>query len=217
MNYRTITILTDTVRNQLITDGLRSFIRREIILDKIDNPEGELNLLKYIIDYILNEKPTIKEEQTISYGLWLLKFVLEYDNFSIFELDDEFSNWMRGASNAIYYFEMQKTICENENAEFCVPKFTQLIAISDGVMDGDSVQGIRYEEPEHMSGWYLTTAKYDGKISSLNVIPLQNLVIKRKDLLQFLALPPDFVFQTFDDYTCEIRRLSSLGTNISGN
>ncbi len=109
-------------------------------------------------------------DETIAYGLWLLKFTLKNNFFEICELDELFVGWSLGADNAIYYFELQKETCKSENATFSVPLFTQKIAISKGVLEGKNVYGIRYEEPRHMSGWYLTTVDYDNDIKNITVI-----------------------------------------------
>jgi hypothetical protein len=186
------------------TRGLNFFIENEIRLKSFGNKEGELALLYYLIDYSIDGSPTINDDETITYGLWLLKFTRVAENFEIYELDELFVKWNEGADNAIYYFEQQKILCMSESAKFNVPLFTQNIAISKGVLEGLRVQGIRYNEPPHMSGWYLTTSEYDGNIENMKVVSLQTLVINRKDILQFLALPPGFVFEITENETCRI-------------
>ncbi|MCF6404402.1 hypothetical protein L3C95_16005 [Chitinophaga filiformis] len=76
-----------------------------------------------------------------------------------------------------------------------MPSLNQKIAVDDGALAGEEVYGIRYEAPEHMSGWYVTSDSYDGNIANLKVIDLFSFLPKRKDLIQFLALPPGYEFQ----------------------
>lgn len=51
-----------------------------------------------------------------------------------------------------------------------------------------------------MSDWYLTT---EDKIKSMSVIAWQEIVIRRRDLLQFLTLPPGYTFETLPEINAE--------------
>lgn len=208
MKYRNIEI-HEKDNGYINTKGMACFIDYEICVKSFGEKNGELALLFFLIDYILNDHPRINDNDTISYGLWLLKFVKIDNLYKIYELDDTFESWQEGADNAIYYIEQQKTVCKEEAVEFTVPFFSQYIAISEGVLEGERVQGIRYREPEHMSGWYLTTPKYDGNIANMMVVALQEFVVKRKDLIQFLALPYGYVFEITADDMCQIWRASA--------
>jgi hypothetical protein len=207
MKYRNIYI--EESSDFLHTNGLKNYILIELRLKTFSNREGELGFIRFIIDYILNNRPTIKDNETMSYGLWLIKFVKAEDYFEIYELDESFERWQIGADNAIYYMEQQKETCKQNGAEFSVPLFTQKIAISDGVLEGLNVQGIRYKEQEHMSGWYLTTSQYNGDVKNMKVVSMQTLVVARKDLLQFLALPAGYTFGITENNTCWIGKAPS--------
>src|SRR4051812_31354538 len=102
MIYREIEITTSQIP---CTRGLREKIGSEIFIKSFGNYEGELALFKYLIDYVLDFRPSINDNETISYGLWLLKFIKSEAVFSIYELDDQFQNWIEGADNAVYYIE----------------------------------------------------------------------------------------------------------------
>ena len=197
----------------LCTRGLENYNQKELWLKSFGNKGGELAFIYFIIDYILNDRRTIKENETMSYGLWLVKFIKAEDHFKIYELDPSFEEWQLGADNAIYYMEQQKLTCKQEGAEFSVPLFTQKIAISNGVLEGLIVQGIRYKEPEHMSGWYLTTSRYNTDIKNMNVVTMQALVVARKDLLQFLALPAGYFFETTEIFSCRIGKYHDSANN----
>ena len=216
MKYRDIDIV-EYGNDSFVTKGINNIIGYDIHLKSCNNQKGELGLLFFLIDYFLNRHPIIRNNETVSYGLWLLKFCLKGNFFQIHELDEAFSGWHEGADNAVYYYELQKQTCEGESAAFCVPLFTQKIAISSGVLEGKNVQGIRYDEPNHMSGWYITTDEYDGNIANMRVIELQNLVVKRKDLLQFLALPAGFFFETLQNNKCYIGKSSAATENTQEN
>ncbi len=63
-----------------------------------------------------------------------------------------------------------------------------------GVVEGDAVEGVRYPSPEHMSGWWITTDRYDGDSKSLTLHHLHHLVEWRPDIAPYLALPFGFRF-----------------------
>ncbi len=90
--------------------------------------------------------------------------------------------------------DAQRAVCRQYAASFRPPAADQLCATSSGVFDGEPVQGVRYAAPEHMSGWYLTTDRYDGDHRSLVVEHVSHVVERRPDIAPFLALPPGFRF-----------------------
>jgi hypothetical protein len=56
------------------------------------------------------------------------------------------------------------------------------------------VQGIRYPSPDHMSGWWITTDRYDGNIKSLRYEHTYHVTAARPALAKYLALPDGFRF-----------------------
>jgi hypothetical protein len=46
-----------------------------------------------------------------------------------------------------------------------------------------------------MSGWYLSTDRYDGNARSLRTIHAYHVVLARPDVARFLALEPGFFFR----------------------
>ncbi len=74
-----------------------------------------------------------------------------------------------------------------------------MIVISDGVFEGECVEGVRYPSPKHMTGWWLTTQKYNGDTSTLRVEHYYHLPEKRPDLIKYLALPFGFRFFQKDE------------------
>ena len=88
--------------------------------------------------------------------------------------------------------ESQRAMCARHGAPFRPPAPEQLCAVSDGVYAGDPVQGVRYEAPSHMSGWYLTTHRYNGDHTTLKVEHAAHVMAQRPDVAVFLALPPGY-------------------------
>lgn len=82
-----------------------------------------------------------------------------------------------------------------------LPAPDQLVVISEGVYDGDVVEGVRYPSPKHMSGWWLTTNRYDGDITSLKTVHFAHIAEKRPDISDFLRLPFGYRFFSGDGST----------------
>lgn len=87
-------------------------------------------------------------------------------------------------------------ICGKMNVECKMPDHDQLVAISDGVYEGEAVQGVRYSMEPHMSGWIITTNQYDGNVGTLRTEHIKHLMDHRRDLLQYLCLPVGWRFDT---------------------
>jgi hypothetical protein len=88
----------------------------------------------------------------------------------------------------------QKETCEQHKVSPVPPYPDQMIVVSDGVLEGDPVEGVRYPSPDHMSGWWLTTSKYNGNSDSLKTEHAYHVYEKRPDLIKFLALPHGYRF-----------------------
>lgn len=85
-------------------------------------------------------------------------------------------------------------ICSLNNVNPLPIANEQLVVISDGVFEGSLVEGTRYPSPEHMSGWWLTTEKYNGDVSTLRTEHFYHILEKRPDLVRYMALPYGFRF-----------------------
>lgn len=90
--------------------------------------------------------------------------------------------------------EKLEEISEQCKDKFLPPKDSQLVVVSNGVFEGDLVEGVRYSSPEHMSGWWITTHKYNGDISTLRTEHIYHLIEKRPDLIKFISLAYGFRF-----------------------
>jgi hypothetical protein len=88
----------------------------------------------------------------------------------------------------------QLELCKQHNVKPLIPTIDQMVVISEGVFEGDLTEGTRYPSPNHMSGWWITTDRYNGDSTSLRTEHLQHIVEKRSDLLKYLALPYGFRF-----------------------
>jgi hypothetical protein len=92
--------------------------------------------------------------------------------------------------------EEQISLCDQYNAIHTPVSDDQLVVISEGVYEGDPLEGVRYPSPKHMSGWWLTTDKYNGNPDTLKTEHIYHLVEKRPEVMKYLSLPYGFRFRT---------------------
>ena len=138
---------------------------------------------------------SIQNGDTIRYGYWLTKAQLEDGRpLSFYEWNAEMTKFVHGVSVAVTYWRDQNMICDKVGASFCPPHPEQMVVISDGVYEGDAVEGVRYPSPDHMSGWWLTTDRYNGDVSTLKTVHAHHISATRSDLGKFLALPFGYRF-----------------------
>lgn len=91
--------------------------------------------------------------------------------------------------------KVQKECCEHYGAIYAPIDPEQLVVISDGVYDSSiPLEGIRYPSPEHMSGWWLTTDRYNGDTDTLITVHFHHIYSKRPDIAIYMALPFGYRF-----------------------
>jgi len=178
------------------TKGLNSHLGKEIrIIIGSQHREDYIDIIKYIVDYIVTNRPTISESQSICYYSWLLQFrLMDKNYYDLYEINSDGSDFIRGCDTAISIIRNQSEICSHYKLPAQFPNFSQMIVISKGVYEGKDIEGIRYESPEHMSGWWLITDDYDNNIESLITVHYHHVIFQRPDILKYLALPFGYRF-----------------------
>lgn len=181
----------------LITDGLSTRGHVELSADTCAPAliEEGVEFLRTISRHILERGTRIESGQTISYGYWTTKFIAtENGKLDAWEYNSKATEYVHGVALTLTYWRDQHGICRRYDAGFHPPKPESLVAISEGVFQGDPVQGVRYPSPPHMSGWWITTDRYDGNITSIRTEHLYHLTAARPELARYLALPFGFRF-----------------------
>ncbi|UCA61440.1 hypothetical protein KB553_07860 [Chryseobacterium rhizoplanae] len=178
------------------TKGLNSYLNKEVrLLIRNQHKEDYIDVIKYIVDYVADNKPTISESQNIGYYSWLLQFRVDDQNYyDLYEVNADGSDFNRGCDTAISVIRKQSELCSHYGLPVQFPNFSQMVVISKGVYEGKDIEGIRYESPEHMSGWWLITDDYDDNIESLMTVHFHHVVFARPDILNYLALPFGYRF-----------------------
>jgi hypothetical protein len=152
--------------------------------------------LRFVVNYLKRESARIGPGQTLAYGYWLTKFDPADDaqHLEVWEYNADATEFVIGATLTLTYWRDQHEVCRKFGANFAPPRPDSLVVISDGVLSGEAVQGVRYPSPEHMSGWWITTDRYDGDIKSLKREHLYHLTAARADLARYVALPDGYRF-----------------------
>lgn len=194
IKYKGVTINSDD--KFFFTEGLSSYIGKDLRLMIGKEKDADyIEVIKYIIDYSINEKPAILDNQTIAYYSWALQFkVQENRYFDLFEASKNGDSTNEGCDLSISIIRSQSEICSQIEVSPLFPTFSQNVVISKGVYEGKEIEGIRYDSPEHMSGWWLITDDYDDNIESLMTVHYYHVAFKRPDILKYLALPFGYRF-----------------------
>ncbi len=179
------------------TKELDSYITKEIRVAMGNNrPEDYIEVIKYLIDYIVDNKPVISENQNIGYYSWLLQFRIDDQNYyDLYEVNEDGSDFNKGCDTAISVVRSQSEICRQQNLNPIFPNFNQSVVISDGVYEGKDIEGIRYDAPQDESGWYLITDDYNDDIKTLKMVHFYHVAFARPDILKYLAVPGGYRFQ----------------------
>ena len=189
-----ISVITEGLTCQ--TAGLLNQLGYEISAT-VDSPLllddcGEF--VQFIGDYAAAGN-AIRTGETVKYGYWLTKAESDDRNRLVFwEYNPEATDFVFGVNTSVSYWRDQHQICQKVGAAFAPPRLDQMIAISDGVYEGDEVEGVRYPSPDHMSGWWLTTDRFNGDTSTLKTVHAHHVSARRPDLAKFLALPFGYRF-----------------------
>jgi hypothetical protein len=188
--------------NYIWTDGFARIGHPELrvcVIDRFLLPEA-LAFLKTMTAYMEKENIFIQNGETINYGYWLAKFQVSQEGFlDVWEYNQEGTEFIPGATLTLTYWYQQHDICQKANAQFLPPNPQQLVAISQGVLEGDPTGGARFISPSHMSGWWITTDRYDGNVGTLKVLHLHHVTAVRPDLVRYLALPYGHRFEQDND------------------
>jgi hypothetical protein len=184
-----------TQDRHLFTDGLRSEHFPELSLH-VSEPrylDGASRLLEYVGNYMVENDTRVNPGETLAYGSSVVQFVRESEGF-LSIVDFPPSPGTVTADAAVSILLEQETLCADYGAEVHPPSPEQLVVVSEGVIDGDDSQGVRYPSPAHMSGWWITTDRYSGDTNDLRTLHVSHVVEARPDIARMLALPNGWRF-----------------------
>lgn len=190
------------------TSGLRELGYPEVRLrlKPGDDLTAAESLLRTIGNYMIEQRISLRSGETFGFGSWTVQLLAERDDeLWISEYTSSGDRYVDGASFALNLWGRQQMVCEKNEASCLRPAPTQLVVISDGVLEGDPIDGVRYSSPGHMSGWWITTDRYNNDPKTLKLVHVMHVLEKRPELGEILALPFGFRFDksgtvTFDEH-----------------
>lgn len=186
------------VEGEFVTVGLSSFFGREFSISKKGLLKNDARIaVDYILNHFVSEQTKIKDLETFGFGSWLIQFVYEGVYIELHELKDVqngINYYEFDLSQTIKYYNEQVTLCKEHNVIPVFPLIGQKVPMSKDIYVGSEVNGVRYNDEGHMTGWYLTSNSYNGDISTLSVDHLYHLIKTRPEIVKFLALPPGYRF-----------------------
>lgn len=156
----------------LKTDGLLRKCGYEINV-QIYSEDLEVLAIEFVeaVARHLETEYEILPNETLGYGSWITKMQLnDCQELMFFAQVPLTGDYVLGITTTLKMWVEQHAICAKVGVEHSVPLHDQLIVISDGVFEGDSVEGVRYPSPEHMSGCWITTDRYNGDTQTLKTV-----------------------------------------------
>lgn len=157
---------------------------------------GAIDFIHLIVRYV-EAGYRISTDETLAYGCWVTKMHLSDKRELLFYEQSPITGiFVPGISTALRLWAEQHAVCAKVGADYVAPTFDQMVVISDGILEGDPVEGVRYPSPEHMSGWWLTSDRFDGDVKNLKTVHTQHVSVNRPDLVKFLALPFGYRFHS---------------------
>lgn len=185
------------------TAGLSKSGQREIYVE-VNSPALEpagREFLEFVAGYICDSGRKILAGETFPYGYWLVRFEERDDWLETWEYNAAATEFIPGASLTLTYWLDQHRICDRFRASFLPPRPDRLTVVDAGVLEGLPVQAVRYPSPEHMSGWWITTSKYNGDVNTLLREHTYHITAARPDIAPYLALPYGFRFELGESYS----------------
>lgn len=168
---------------------IRAFVSESSLINEAEE------FIQFVVDYILDNSVIIKPEETLVYGYWLTMFREASTSFlDAWEYDIGATKFEPGITRTLHYKRSQQQFCLSIGAEYEPPCADQLVVISEGVLEGEPLQAVRYPSPPHMSGWWLTTNRYNGDIKSLTQEHLYHVTALRPEVMRYVALPFGYRF-----------------------
>ncbi len=194
------------LNNSAVTQGLNDSLGYEFSLNNVNSESDARFIVDYIVKYLNLVELNLKDQETMGFGSWFIKFIANGSYLEIHELKDVkdgINLFEFDISFTLQLMKDQIKICDSVGVSPNFPSISQKIAIMEDVYNGSEVNAVRYDEPSHMTGWYLTSNAYSGDIKELSVDYLFYILKEQPRIGKFLALPDGYRF-FFSDETEEV-------------
>jgi|GEM_PF-550580 len=188
----------------IFTKGLfKSFYNQEIgvVVQDEEDRDNIKNMLIIIVDYIGKSEHNILQNQTMNWGIWLIKFI-EHDDgvLHIYEYDENSKNeYSEGVERSVVYWADQNCTCIQYGSEYVDPMFHHTVAVTSGVMEGQPIEAFRQKMDGDFSGWFIITKDYITSsdheyidIQNFKTYHINHVVDIQPRLVKYLSLQPGF-------------------------
>ncbi len=173
--------------------GLQSSIKKEIRIFKNDISLEELRpLLQYIIEFIEDENPSIKNGDRMTCFSWSILFSEFPDFFEILEIIPEQEGFAEGLTRTLFILDRQREVCSQVNAEPDFPFFDAIVTADPLIRTGLPTHLFRWSASGNDSGWVAMTDQFDENTMSFEAITVGQLMTWIPETIQFMALPTGF-------------------------
>lgn len=179
--------------NYHYSKGLKSSIHKEIKIAKTNLTLEELKpILQYLVEFIQDEKPAIKNGEKITCFSWSILFHEVADFFEILEVIPEQQGFGEGLNRTLHILKQQLSVCNQLKAEPDFPHFDQIVTIDPLIKTGLQANLFRWKGDYPDSGWVAMTEKFNEETMSFEGMTVGQLMTLRPEIVQFMALPIGF-------------------------
>lgn len=157
---------------------------------------GIKSFVEHVFSYQVDFNKKIENDETLNYGIWIVKFIEIQDYLEVYELSEDSECFVEGIARAVQTHMEQKYICNDFSVEFDPPYGNSMVTIAKSLDEKDAVfQGIRYIYNKEHSGWLLY--KQDEDLENVNEddllqMPLYEFLENRFKVSCFFGLPYGF-------------------------
>lgn len=179
--------------NYHYSKGFKSSITKEIKISKSELSLEQLKpILQYLVEYIQDEKPDIKNGNKITCFSWSILFHGDADFFEILEVIPEQHGFGEGLNRTLYILNQQLSVCNQLKIEPDFPQFDQLVTVDPLVKTGLQANLFRWKSDYPDSGWVAMTDHFNEETMSFEEMTLGQLMTLKPEIIQFIALPMGF-------------------------
>ncbi|AZA48491.1 hypothetical protein EG346_09975 [Chryseobacterium carnipullorum] len=173
--------------------GLKSSIHKEIKIAKNNLSLEDLQpILLYLVEFIQDEKPDIKNGEKITCFSWSILFHEVSDFFEILEVIPEQQGFGEGLNRTLHILKQQISVCNQLKVEPDFPHFDQMVTVDPLIKTGLQANLFRWNGDDPDSGWVAMTEKFNEETMSFEGMTVGQLMTLRPETVQFMALPIGF-------------------------
>ncbi|MDR6921964.1 MULTISPECIES: hypothetical protein [Chryseobacterium] len=179
--------------NDHYSKGLKPSIKKELKISKNNLTLEQLKpILQYLVEFIQDEKPDIKNGEKITCFSWCILFHEDQDFFEILEVIPEQQGFGEGLSRTLHILEQQLSVCNQLKVEPNFPDFDEIVTVDPLLKTGLQANLFRWKGDYPDSGWVAMSDSFNEETMSFEEMTVGQLMTLRPEIVQFTALPMGF-------------------------